>query len=51
MGKMRGHRRTLALVVVALLVGYGVGRPWPEHVRFVACSADGVFRLEAVKTE
>ena len=48
---MRTHRRTLALVILALLVGYGLGRPWPENVRFVACSPDGVFRLEAVKTE
>jgi hypothetical protein len=48
---MRRHRCTLALVIAALLVGYAIGRPWPEHVRFVACSPDGVFRLEAVKTE
>jgi hypothetical protein len=48
---MLRHRRTLALAITALLVGYGIGRPWPEHVRFVACSPDGVFRLEAVKTE
>jgi hypothetical protein len=45
------HRRTLALVIAALLVGYAIGRPWPEHVRFVACSPDSAFRLEAVKTE
>ena len=48
---MLRHRRMLALVIVALLVGYAIGRPWPEHVRFVACSPDGAFRLEAVKTE
>src|SRR5262245_63419561 len=48
---MLRDRRTLALVILALLIGFAIGRPWPEHVRFVACSPDGVFRLEAVKTE
>ena len=48
---MLRDRRSLALVVAALLVGYAIGRPWPENVRFVACSPHGVFRLEAVKTE
>ena len=48
---MLSYRRALAFAVLALLVGYALGGPWPEHVRFVACSPDGVFRLEAVKTE
>jgi len=38
-------------VLVAFLAGLSLGRPWFEQVRFVACSPDGNFRLEAIKTE
>jgi hypothetical protein len=48
---MAKHLGTAAVVAVAFLSGLAVGRPWFQQVRFVACSPDGVFRLEAVKTE
>lgn len=48
---MARHAATAALLVMAFLAGYAIDRPWFEVVRFVTCSPDGVFRLEAVKTE
>src|SRR5262245_57114532 len=45
------HIATAVLALVAFLAGYAIDRPWFEVVRFVTCSPDGIFRLEAVKTE
>ena len=42
---------TVVLALVSFLAGYAIDRPWFEVVRFVTCSPDGIFRLEAVKTE